>query len=400
MQTFTGKQYLKIDIATNFGLDKDDWSTRLAWFDQNEHQLLSLVPQSAEPALFFAGVKAWEDTLAGKPSGYMISLDATSSGLQILAALTGDRSAAEICNVVDTGTCKDAYMEAYTAMKQLSGSTGNISRAMAKEAIMTSLYGSEAVPKKVFGSGELLSAFYQTMENLAPGCWELNEAMLDLWDPTAKSYDWVMPDNFNVKTKVMTNEVERIHFLDEPYDVINCVNKAQDKGRSLGANLVHSIDGMIVREITRRCDYSPEVVWKARNLLADRTLVGKRYETVNDKMVRTLWSAYKQSGYLSARILDYLEPENFSHVERAPMERLLNSLSDTPFKVVSVHDCFRVLPNYGDELRRQYNTQLQEIASSELLSYLVSQIIKRPIQIGKLDPTLHQDIAAANYAVC
>ena len=101
MQTFTGREYLKIDIASNFGLEKKSWAERLAWFDQNESQLLKLLPQAEEPALYYAGVKAYEDVKAGKPTGYMISLDATSSGLQLLAALTGDRSAAQLCNVVD-----------------------------------------------------------------------------------------------------------------------------------------------------------------------------------------------------------------------------------------------------------------------------------------------------------
>ncbi len=60
---------------------------------------------------------------------------------------------------------------------------------------------------------------------------------------------------------------------------------------------------------------------------------------------------------------------------------------------------FRCLPSYGNDLRRQYNTILADIAESDLLSSIVSQICHRPIQVGKLDPNLAPDIRQANYSL-
>lgn len=80
MQSFSPLQYLKIDVASAFGLDRTDWSERLSWFDQNEHQLQSLVSQAKEPALFFAAAEAYECTKRNQPTGHMVSLDATASG--------------------------------------------------------------------------------------------------------------------------------------------------------------------------------------------------------------------------------------------------------------------------------------------------------------------------------
>lgn len=403
MQTFTGKEYLKIDIASSFGLDKQSWDDRISWFDANEPNLMALLPQAETPALYYAGIQAWEDTKAGNPSGHMISLDATSSGLQILAVLTGDRRAAEICNVVATGARQDAYTAIYTAMLAKVGSAANITREMAKEAIMTGLYGSTAVPQRIFGEGAMLDTFYETMNTMAPAAWELNEAMLTLWDPTTLSHDWVMPDNFHVQTKVMGNESEIVNVFGEPFEVTYKSNRPADSGKSLGANTVHSIDGMIVREITRRCDYDPALIKQLHFIvdacIADPSAGNNSTITDDDKAVVTLWDLYQKSGYLSARILQHLNLENLGHIDPTVVKDMLGTLPNAPFKVVSVHDCFRCLPNYGDDLRRQYNLQLALIARSDLLQDIIGQLLGKPVAIGKLDPTLAFDIPATEYAL-
>ena len=61
---------------------------------------------------------------------------------------------------------------------------------------------------------------------------------------------------------------------------------------------------------------------------------------------------------------------------------------------------FRCLPNYANDMRHQYNRQLYEIARSELLSSIFSQLLGHKAQIGKMDPTLKDDILESNYAIC
>lgn len=410
MQLFSGKQYLQIDIANNYGLDKLTWNERLDWFEANKHRLHELIASAADPALYYAGVKAWEAVEAGQPIGYPISLDATSSGLQILAALTGDRSAAELCNVVpfDFGPKaeaerRDGYTVIYNRMIQRMQSlkipVGNISRDDTKSAIMTSLYGSQAVPKEIFGEGMQLKIFYEIMNEVAPAAWELNEAFLSMWDPDALSNDWVLPDNFHVHVKVMAQEREVVQFLNEPIDTYYMTNRPTKEGRSLGANCVHSIDGMIVREIARRCDYNVDKVLRVMEAAVSDSAGGLGIGRPDDKMVEILWNHFQESGYLSARILDHLDLGNMGMVDKQEILDLINSLPEKPFKVLSVHDCFRVLPNYGNDLRKQYNLQLMLIAKSNLLQYLLSQICGRQLKIGKLDPTLYKDIADTEYAL-
>lgn len=425
MQTFTASEYLKIDIANAYGHDKWTWDKRIAWFDKNESRMHELLATAKEPAMFYAGCQAYVDALNGTPSGYMISLDATSSGLQLLALLTGCRKSAQICNVVpmrfdeeaEIQRC-DGYTVLFEAMLEraknpelydqealgLIGEDGSllapkVTRDDTKQAIMTALYSSKAQPKKIFGEGGMLDVFYDTMNAEVPGAWELNEAMPAFWNPEALSHDWVLPDNFHVKVKVMDHVTEVGHFLNTPYDVIRKVNEPTKEGRSLGANTVHSIDGMVVREMGRRCDYDVLRVAEIWNLLAGESC-SFPVNQEDEEMVRLLWDHYERTGFLSARILDHIRPGTLDLIgDLQVLKDLLVSLPAKPFKVLAVHDCFRCHPNYGNDLRQQYANILSDIGRSELLSDILSQLTGRAIQIGKLDPEMWQDVKDTEYAL-
>ena len=72
---------------------------------------------------------------------------------------------------------------------------------------MTSVYGSSAKPKEVFG--DKTPEYYQfsdSMNELFKRVWTLNSIMLDHWNPRTDEYSWIMPDNFHVKIEVFTNE--------------------------------------------------------------------------------------------------------------------------------------------------------------------------------------------------
>lgn len=397
MQLFTGKQYLQMDIASAFGLDGVEWDIRLKWFEDHKDNLMDQLKLAKEPAMYFAAVTAWEDVQAGKPSGYPISLDATCSGLQILSVLTGDRSAASLCNVINTGKREDAYRTIYHHMVDQLGEQALISRDKTKQAILTSLYGSEAIPKQVFGEGLMLYTFVETMKTDCPAAWELNEFYLSIWDPEALMYAWVLPDNWHVRTKVIGSTCEVVHFDNQPFDVYTKVNMPVDKGRSLGANTTHSIDGMIVREMVRRCNYDRAVVIRVMNALNGTGEARESQE--DDEMVATLWAHYEVMGYLSARILDHLHVDNVDMVDAKVIWELIDSLPEKPFEIITIHDCFRCLPNYGNDLRKQYNLQLHLIAKSNILSAVLSQIMGKNVNIGKLDPSLADDILHADYAL-
>lgn len=402
MTQFTGMEYLQMDVASNFGLSKKTWSERLNWFKTNEPNLEGMIKQAKEPAMYFAAVKALRKAQRGEVVNYPVSLDGTSSGLQILSCLTGDRKAALLCNVLNNnGKRMDAYKEVYERMLKALGTKAVLKADDVKQAVMTSLYGSQAVPREVFGENSTqLAQFYKTMEEEAPLAWELNTAFLQMWDPNVDVNAWVLPDNFHAVIKVMGKTSEVVEFLGKTYSIDRMVQMPQKEGRSLGANVTHSVDGMIVREMTRRCDYDPIRIDAVRQALKGQMCDFGKTNEADEEMVVLLWQHYQDSGFLSARILDHLGVDNMHHVDPAVIEELLNSLPAKPFKILTIHDCFRCLPNYANDMRFQYANQLALIAKSNLLCFIVSQIMGKYVPVTKGDNDMWKEIYESEYAIC
>lgn len=402
MQEFTGKEYLMIDIANNYGLDKKPWNQRIQWVKDHENELLNHLKEAESPALYYAGVKALEKVKEGKPIGYPISLDATASGIQILSCVLHDRKAASHCNVINTGNREDVYTSCYKKMCDKIGDTAKIEREQVKKAIMTSFYSSEAVPKAVFGEGLLYETFQQVMAEEMPYLWEANKVFIELWPSNKDVYSWVLPDNFHAIVKVLDKEKEVIHWLNEPKEIIRDVQKPKKKGRSLSANCVHSYDAYIVREICRRCMYNPEKVSYINSLLYDYmgNLGSYKKRYVQNTMVETLWNYYKEVGILSARIIDYISDNTIGYIDE-PMriQELINSCSRMPFQVLSIHDCYRVHPNYGNDIRKLYIRLLWELSKSNILEYNLRQITgNNKLQIVFQD-NISNEILNSEYAL-
>ena len=337
MKTFTALDYLKIDIANNYGLDKKSWQERLNWFNNNEPVLESFYNTADAPALYYAGVKAFRKYQANPnhTNTYPISLDATSSGIQILSVLTGDRLAASCCNVLSTGNREDCYTKIYKKFADLVGNNPLVTRDTVKRAIMTSCYGSQATPRELFG--KYIDIFEEIMSAQCPYVWELNKFLLKAWNNKINEYGWIMPDNFHVHVKVYQKIKEEFAFMGKAYSFIHEENQPSDYGRAYSANVAHSCDSLMMREICAMAMHNPEQIAKIKNLLNQKTITKESANKKNLDMVKILVQRYKDSGFLSARILNYIDSCSFVLVPREPLEELINNLPARPFEVVGIH---------------------------------------------------------------
>lgn len=155
------------------------------------------------------------------------------------------------------------------------------------------------------------------------------------------------------------------------------------------------IDGFVVRELLRRCMFKPEQI---KQLMEDLKSTHKGTTTKDDQMVITLWNNYKYTGFLSARIFDHLNRSNAGHVDSTVILQLIGKLPTKPFKVLTVHDMFRVLPSYGNDLRIQYNQILSELARSNIMADIITQITGRQVVVNKIDD-IADEILEANYSL-
>ena len=313
--TSHGLPNLYIAIANHAGKDKLTWKERHDWAKAQKTNKIKW----KEPILGRKALRALKDTEEGKSTGYVMSIDATSSGIQIMAVLSGCEKTAKLVNCIDPDVRHDLYDNVAQMMnKKLSKP---VSRTIVKQCTMTHYYNSKATPKGLL-HGKELDAFYKVIEGLLPGAERVMHTINQCWNSAENHHSWIMPDNHNVYVPV----IEGISgtYSDPEFGEIPLKWYHQTKSdnyRSLCPNIIHSIDGYIAREMIRRCN----------------------------------------------------------------------------FQLSHIHDCFVFNPNHLQKVIVTYKTIMAEIADSDLLADILSQITKGPITFNKDSNNLSQCILNSTY---
>lgn len=212
--TFSGWQWLLIDAANAFGMDKLLFEERIQWAEDNLNDLESLLDQADNKPLYHKAVLAIRKAQRGEPTGHLVGIDAACSGIQIMSVLTGCEIGARHTGLIDPNKRADAYTDCTAYMNEelaKQGMSVNVPRSDAKMALMTQFYGSKAQPKRIFGDETPeLEAFFTAAKRVAPGACELLEDLRASWRPYALEHSWKLPDGFDAKVKVMQKESIRV----------------------------------------------------------------------------------------------------------------------------------------------------------------------------------------------
>ena len=399
MERFSGKDWIKIDIANAYGKDKLTWKERLEWFENNKNNLSNFEPD--EPARAYAGIKALDQVERNEPIGFMVALDATSSFAQMQGLLLGERMACYLSNVIGSEKRQDLYTYLYKKLTdKIVNCPKNITRAAIKQVIMQFFYGGEKTPKSILGE-DIFNKFLEVMKEELPLCFGLRQYLIKHWNPMTDTYKWVLPDNFHVALEVEKKFTKNFIFKGKLFNFSYKEKSPTPTGKSLGPNFIHSVDGFILREMVARCMFNQKKIDALRKAqyskpkvlnLSGKTL--KDYKTIN-----TLLELGKASGYYSIRLLDFITPDNRVLVPENILNEMLDSLPRKSFELGTIHDCYLCHPNYMNDVKEQYRHCLINLSKSNLLEFIFKQIFSDSFTYTKPED-LTELVKKEEYAIC
>ena len=272
-----GNEWLLIDIANAYGLDKSNWETRLHWSKEHLEDMLDdskleeLVDKASDKLLFRQAVKEYKYYLQTGKSRQIVRLDATASGYQLMSVITRDEKAMEMLNVLGNTKRQDFYSLVYDRVRELVQPRDRDDldlwleakakeldlakpRDVIKASIMTSGYNSVATPKMMLGN--YYGVFEQTIDELASGATSLREYINSLYEPRMY-HQWRLPDGHwayvpSLITKTHKIEVKELDkSIKYPSFDIRCEDNeaSKDNWRSLAVNVVHSLDAWVCRQV-------------------------------------------------------------------------------------------------------------------------------------------------------
>lgn len=186
------------------------------------------------------------------------------------------------------------------------------------------------------------------------------------------------------------------------------VNQGSKQGLANVANIIHSIDGYLLRTLIRRASFNENKVKQAlleiQSELAARMSGAPTHEAEMTDDLQNMLTIYDYSKMLDISIIDHIDYNNVALLPHSLLVKLeltltkMVELGSSP--VLTVHDAFRAHPNHCDTVRYWYKEIMSELAESNILAYIVSQVIGKRVAFVKKSKNLPELIRNSNYGIC
>ena len=278
--------WLAFQVATTYGLDKAPMQERIAWA-HNNHGLIESIALDPigylhewevadEPWTFLAACDEYYHCIIKCDRHYTnlpVAVDATCSGLQILAGLAKDASTAELVNVLPSDKPQDAYKVIAEQAKPHVPECirPHMDRKTTKRTVMTVPYNAKPYSNRAYIREALkekgvevekddltatVKAVRDAMNVIVPGPMKvmkwIEQEVGKAIDRGATSLTWVTPSGFTVKQKLMKPKVQSIELQLMGRVQIKVATEEGDKvdknhhKNATAPNLIHSLDASLL----------------------------------------------------------------------------------------------------------------------------------------------------------
>ena len=446
----SGVYWLSISIANCFNceyegldLDKHIYPIRFEWFKENMLPLLEeksldvfkaklkqLALKADAKGCFYAQMhNYWHILHRGAKVWCICHFDATASGYQMQSIFAGDFDMATLVNLIDPESRIDLYTVIWERVEPILKKAGfkfkhKLKRNdFKKYCLIPAVYNSVksikemltralGLPMPNFENGEtwdeqVIEGFELINQIMSQyKMWTLNRSFPDYWDSATTRYHFYAPDGAKIfKIKKVQDEYS-IYIKGQEYTLKEMKEGPVEYSLELGPNLTHAFDGFVARDIARRMKLSKKK--KFIKLLLKRKDLWTRTEDSKGsrKIMGHLANISRQMEYRSARILTELNQHNIDMVSQEIIEELLNEIPDCYASVSEIHDSFGVLPNYAEELMRQYRFILARLCDSRYLAHVIECLQGMEgaehgvVYVAKPSEAFKQAILDSKYALC
>tara|TARA_E500000318_G_scaffold91849_1_gene90249 strand:+ start:314 stop:2653 length:2340 start_codon:yes stop_codon:yes gene_type:complete len=280
------ERWLRFQVATTYGLDKETLNERLSWSYRSEHEIelvatdpignLPIWEGAEEPWQFLAACDEFYHCVIKRDrisTGLPVAIDATCSGIQIIAGLTKCKSTAKMVNVLPSSEPQDVYK--VVAEKSKPNIPERLrpywDRKGSKKTVMTIPYNSKPFSNRSYirdafkDKGieiekeeltQTVNAVREAMGEIIPGAMRvmkwIESEVSNAIKRGATELEWVTPSGFVVSQRIFKKEFERItlQVLGQCNMRVGTGDSAEvDKARHKAAtapNLIHSLDASLL----------------------------------------------------------------------------------------------------------------------------------------------------------
>jgi len=251
----TGIKWVQINMANlwGHGIDKLPFAERRLWAETRGMEVNW--KKADDPYQFREMRKVLQNP--SEPTNILASVDATSSGTQILAVAAKCKKSMKACNVLGE-EFSDAPMIVLNRFNKINkGKKLNIDRKIMKDTLVQSIYGSVKKPEDTFVTTKKIKAYYKSIKVELPGVYKVLSKLHQCIKPRARSYKFKTADGFKVVVKVKNKVSKRIVSDVLGLRITHVTIKHRPSRSYVGimANITHAEDAWVMRNVIRICDF-------------------------------------------------------------------------------------------------------------------------------------------------